>query len=128
MVDGSFDHTGARQVEASGAGRAAYPVAIDVGSEVGPRGTQAGDVVTLTYDGSQTVDVCLPEITGYGVTTLYVGADGSTYTDINLCLLAQGIPPLSVNFQPAQATPPAGYTVDDGSPYGTHGEHDYGWQ
>ena len=69
-----------------------YAVAVDVASEMGPRATQAGDSVRLTYDGSQSLDVYFPAIAGYGTDTFYVGDDGSTYTDARLCSAAYAAP------------------------------------
>lgn len=59
-----------------------------------PMSIPAGNIVVLTYDGSQKLVVYLPEMTvavGYPL-LLYVASDGSTYYDEGLIQLAQGLP------------------------------------
>ncbi|HQM53222.1 MAG TPA: PQQ-binding-like beta-propeller repeat protein, partial [bacterium] len=51
---------------------------------------QAGDYVTVTYDGGRTRKIYFPALSGES--TLYIGFDGSTYWDRDLCDLAQAAP------------------------------------
>ena len=53
---------------------------------------QPGDYLELTYDGSQTLYVYPPPITGNIDVFYYIGLDGSTYTDLELCHPAKLVP------------------------------------
>jgi len=73
---------------------------------------EAGDYVTVTYDGGQTKKVYFPSFSG-DEQWLYVGADGSTYWDAGLCELAQGPPAPTPT--PTATVPPANQALETGS-------------
>jgi len=87
--------------------------------------------VTVTYDGGQTKNVYLPQITGGDDRNLYIGSDGSTYWDRDLCDLAQSSPIealIQINYQPAgESVSPVFPYVDSGAPYSGHGWAHWGW-
>ena len=108
----------------------AQAVGVWVGRDSEDFAIQAGDYVTVTYDGGLTANVYFPAISGQSDQWLYVGADGSTYWDKGMCDLAQAAPPLllKVNCQPATSSIPLGFIMDPGWEYGKHGSYVYGWK
>jgi len=109
----------------------AQAVGVWVGRDSEDFAIQAGDYVTVTYDGGLTANVYFPAISGQNDQWLYVGADGSTYWDKGMCDLAQAAPPLllKVNYQPAPLPTPHGFAIKDaGLPVGALGGGvGYGW-
>jgi len=107
------------------------PVGLWVGRDSEDFAIQAGDYVTVTYDGGQTKNVYLPQITGGDDRNLYIGSDGSTYWDRDLCDLAQSSPIealIQINYQPAgESVSPVFPYVDSGAPYSGHGWAHWGW-
>ena len=102
----------------------AQAVGVWVGRDSEDFAIQAGDYVTVTYDGGLTANVYFPAISGQSDQWLYVGADGSTYWDKGMCDLAQAAPPLllKVNYQPAPLPTPHGFAIKDaGLPVGALG-------
>ena len=95
---------------------------------------QAGDYLTITNAAGEGMKVYLPALDTTENVTLYIGADGSTYTDIGLtsvaCAASSG-GALRVNFQPSAQTPPYGYYRDYGAGqeghWGSAGAQGYGW-
>ena len=108
----------------------AQAVGVWVGRDSEDFAIQAGDYVTVTYDGGLTANVYFPAISGQSDQWLYVGADGSTYWDKGMCDLAQAAPPLllKVNYQPATSSIPLGFIMDPGWEYEKHGSYVYGWK
>ena len=103
-------------------------------------GIESGYEISLRYDGGRELNVCLPDLRAHYTAKLYVGADGSTWWDQGLHVPAHAAcaasptptptptaPPTTLffNFMPPELEPPAGWTKDDGEPYGTHGG--WGW-
>ena len=103
-------------------------------------GIESGYEISLRYDGGRELNVCLPDLRAHYTAKLYVGADGSTWWDQGLHVPAHAAcaasptptptptaPPITffVDFMPPELDPPAGWTKDDGEPYGTHGG--WGW-
>jgi hypothetical protein len=74
-----------------GAAYTPQPAGVWVGRDSEDIAIQAGDYVTVTYDGGLTKRIYFPAIYGADV-TLYIAHDGSTYWDLGLCDLAQGVP------------------------------------
>ncbi len=107
------------------------PVGLWVGRDSEDIAIEAGDYVTVTYDGGQTKNVYLPQITGGDDRNLYIGSDGSTYWDRDLCDLAQSSPIealIQINYQPAgESVSPVFPYVDSGAPYSGHGWAHWGW-
>jgi len=62
---------------------------VNVMGDGGDVNTYAGDYIALAYDGT-TKNIYFPSMTED--TTLYVGDDGSTYNDANLCSVAYTAP------------------------------------
>ena len=62
---------------------------------------QSGDSVTIRYNGGTPQPVYFPAVT-IGGSTFYVGADGSTYTDANLCTPCDTTPPPTITPTPTE--------------------------
>jgi len=93
------------------AGYTPQPAGVLVGKDQQEIAVQAGDYVTVTYDGGRTKRVYFPAIRGDSV-ELYIGNDGSTYRDRGLCDLAQAALPAPPTATP---TPEAQVTLNDTS-------------
>jgi hypothetical protein len=118
-------------VFADGSSYTPQPVGLVVGRDSEDFAIQAGDYLVVTYDGGQTKKIYLPEITGGDDRNLYIGSDGSTYWDKELCDLAQSSPVemlIRINYQPGgELASPAFPYMDSGAPYGGHGWAHWGW-
>jgi hypothetical protein len=71
------------------------PVGVMVGPDEDQLRTQAGDSLYVADEYGVGRMIYLPALSGTETKTLYVGSDGSTYWDRNLCNLAQAAPAAS---------------------------------
>ena len=68
-------------------------LSIRLNSVSDPFAIQAGDILTMDYDSTGTMNIYLPAVSGTSSFSLWVADDGSTYYDSTFLNLAQGAPP-----------------------------------
>jgi len=92
-----------------------YPAALRITRVNEDFNIQTGDYIELTYDSLQTIYVYPPPLSGNIDVYYYIGLDGSTYNDLELCIAAKIVPTPT-------ATPtatPEGYKTPTPSPSST---------
>ena len=88
-----------------------YPAALRITRVNKDFNIQTGDYIELTYDSLQTIYVYPPPLSGNIDVYYYIGLDGSTYNDLELCNAAKTVP--------TPTATPEGYKTPTPSPSST---------